>query len=486
MPSPLTAWDGALRRLAAELSPLALKAWILPLGIRAQGSVLVLVAPTAFHAERVRSRYLEALQSLLASEAGAPSAVVIEVDPAVTPAASLAHTDASMLGSAAPVVERREGLATASAALPIGAPRLEAMPVRASLARVELAREPAAQLALAHTFETFVVGPGNALAREASLAVARGRVLGGGPLCLVGPAGTGKSHLARAVMHEAKRGGAQRALYTSAEAFTSELMVSIREQDTPAFRRRFRRECDLFVFEDVQFLEGKNATQLELFHTLEHLRLVGTRVVLTSERLPRELTRLDARLSSQLSSGLVAEMDLPDRELRRDILRDRAARGGFRLPDDCLELLVDTVHGSVRDLEGVLMQLVSSATLLGRPINRALAESALRKVASPSGGALSIDDVIDSVAQFFGVRRSDLASRSRRRTTLRPRQLAMYLCRQYTNASLSEIGRALGRDHPAVANALRAIERALLERAPLRYQVEELAARLERRGTKRN
>jgi chromosomal replication initiator protein len=477
MPSPLTAWDGALRRLSAEMSPLALKAWILPLGIRAEDASLVLVAPTSFHAERVRTRYLGMLQELLASEAEDAISVRIEVDRAGSQVPSGGDEAAiAPLPQRAPLaaVPRPSAESPRAAAL--------ATPERSPQLRVEATSAHAAQLALPHTFDTFVVGPGNALAREASLAVARGRALGSGPLCLVGPAGTGKSHLARAVVHEARRAGAQRALYTSAEAFTSELMVAIREQDTPAFRRRFRRECDLFVLEDVQFLEGKNATQLELFHTLEHLRLVGTRVVLTADRLPRELPRLDPRLSSQLSCGLVAELDLPDRALRRDILRDRASRGGFRLPEDCLELLVDSVYGSVRDLEGVLMQLVASAALLGRTIDRALAENALRKVAGPNGGALSVDDVIDSVAQFFGVRRSDLASRSRRRATLRPRQLAMYLCRQYTSASLSEIGRALGRDHPAVANALRAVERAMLERAPLRYQVEELSARLGRLG----
>ena len=459
MPSPLTAWDGALARLSAEMPLLALKAWILPLGIHADGGTLVLTAPTSFHAERVRTRYLSAVEMQLMHEAG--EAVPVRIEVAAEPAAFAR-------------VPRAESAPSARA-------DAELSPTRAPMLRVEAPAVPAAQLALLHTFDTFVVGPANALAREASFALARGRTLGAGTLFLAGPPGTGKSHLARAVVHEARANGAERALYASAESFTSELMAAIRSNETPAFRRRYRRECDLLVLEDVQFFAGKNATQLELFHTVEHLRLVGARVVLTADRLPRDIARLDARLASQLASGLVAEMDPPDRELRRDILRDRAARGGFRIPDDCLELLADTVLGSVRDLEGVLMQLVASSVLLGSKIDRALAENALRKVAGPSGAAHSLDDVIDCVAQFFGLRRSELASRSRRRATLRPRQLAMYLCRQYTNASLSEIGRALGRDHPAVANALRAIERALLERAPLRYQVEELSARLQRR-----
>jgi chromosomal replication initiator protein len=235
------------------------------------------------------------------------------------------------------------------------------------------------------------------------------------------------------------------------------------------------------VLEDVQFLAGKRQTQLELFHVVEHLRSVGARVLLTGDALPRLIPELSPRLASQMGGGLVAELELPDRTLRRAILRDRASRGGVALPEDCLELLVDGVRGSVRDLEGVLTQLVASASLLGRPIDRELTDAALRKVCEPLASRHDPDGVIGCVAAFFGVSRAQLASRSRGERLRHPRQLAMYLCRRYTDASLSEIGRSFGRGHAAVANAVQKIERAILERAPLRYQVEELAARLEGR-----
>jgi chromosomal replication initiator protein len=449
-----------MRRLATEMAPLALEAWIRPLAVRAETDRLVLIAPNAFHSDRIRSRFLGTLRACVSAETGAALELGLEVAADLEPTPTLAPTR------------------PAAAAL---APVLAVAPASEGAEKTLVPARPAAQLALPSTFETFVVGAENALAREASYAVARGRAFCPGPLFLVGPTGTGKSHLARALVHEARQNGVARAVYTSAEAFTGDLLASIRAHETPTFRRRFRRECDLLVLEDVQFLEGKSATQLELFHTVEHLRLVGARVVVTADRLPRELARMDGRLVSQLASGLVAELELPDRTLRRDILRDRAARGGFRLPDDCLALLVDGVRGSARDLEGALTQLVVSAALLGRSIDLALTEQALRKLGAPERAALSLDDVIECVAQFYGVARSELCARSRRRAALRPRQLAMYLAHRFTEASLSEIGRALGRDHPAVTNALRAVERAILERAPLRYQVEELAARLDRR-----
>jgi chromosomal replication initiator protein len=334
---------------------------------------------------------------------------------------------------------------------------------------------------LSHTFESFVVGPCNALAREASFAVAQARQRGLNPLYLTAEPGMGKTHLARAVVHEARQQGAQRAIYESAEGFTNRFMAAIRSRSMDRFKSRYRESCDLFVLEDVQFLGSKAATQLELFHTASHLIDAGVRVVLTGDRLPRDIDGLHARMCSQLTAGLVAEIERPDSEVRRGILRSKAAAGGVRLPADCLELLVDSVRGSVRDLEGALGQLVATASLLKRPIDLELARTALHKIApQPQPRRLDVDTVLAQVESFFGVRRDALASRSRRRDVLLPRQLGMYLCRRFTDAPLAEIARAFDRDHPAVSNAVRSVERAILERAPLRYQVEALSARLER------
>jgi chromosomal replication initiator protein len=450
MTSPPKVWDGVLRRLGAETSSISLEAWIHPLTVREESDRLVLTAPNVFHRERIRSHFAPRI-GLLASELGGrPFEVSIELAAETSP--------------------------------PPRAPlRCEPVPVRAPGAAAIATERSVAQLALPCTFATFVTGAANALAREASLAVARGRQPSLFPLFLVGESGSGKSHLARAVVAEARHDADVRVVYASAERFTTEFTSAVRARHGGAFRRRYREECDLLVLDDVQFLAGKEQTQLELLHVVEHLRLAGGRVVLTADRTPKRIAGLSHRLASQLAGGLVAELEPPDRALRREILRDKASRGGVALPPDCLELLVDGVRGSVRDLEGVLTQLVATASLLRRRIDRELTEMALRKLGEPGREAKSVESVLACVGGFFGTSRTQLASRSRAERLRLPRQLAMYLCRRYTDASLSEIGRAFGRSHPSVANAISRIEREILERAPLRYQVEELAARLEGR-----
>lgn len=459
--TPPQLWDGVLRRLGGVLPAFAVEAWLVPLVPVTKGDGLELLCPTPFHRERVRERYLGAITACTAEEAGAPIPITLEV------------------------AARRGGGVLRKSAVPPGAP-----PEFAKAAAAEQAERPAAaphvraapaQRAFVYTFENFVVGPGNALAREASLAIARGSQPGVCPLYLASKPGLGKTHLARALAEEARRSGLSRTVCTSAESFTGEFLAAIRAQKMPGFKRRYREECQLLVVEDVQFLGGKKATQLELFHTVAHLLDVGGRVVLTADREPRELLDLDPRLRSQIAGGLVAVIEAPDARVRREILRQKAAAGGVRIPEECLDRLVEGVRGSVRDLEGVLVQLVATASLLKRPIDRTLTDTALRKLdgAPPARAALDVAQVVGVVAAYFKTTPVAMASRSRRRDVLVPRQLAMYLCRRYTECSLQQIGDALGRDHPSVSHALRAVEHAMLERAPLRYQVEALVERLD-------
>ena len=492
MKTPLI-WDGVLRRLGAEIPPFALEAWVRPLAARVEPDGLHLVCPSAFHCERLRDHYLEPIRACASAEAGGPIEIhLCVVDPvrnarvrtgAAAPAVTRGAARAEVVGGT-PMGDARGATASAHAASP---------PCVASRARVtagdpgEVAggtasAETPAQRSLPHTFDSFVVGPCNALAREASFELARGRQLGVSPLFLASEPGLGKTHLARAVSSEARRQGMTRIVFASSEGFTSEFLSSIRGQRMAGFKRRFREQCDLFVLEDVQFFGGKKSTQGELFHTIDHLLGTRARVLLTADRLPRNIPDLDPRLCSQMSGGLVAELEAPDARVRRQILRSKAAAGGVRLPEDCLDRLVAGARGSVRDLEGVLIQLVATSALLKRPIDLELTDAALRKLATvgpEEGRALAPETVIGVVASYFKTTPEALATRSRRRDVVIPRQLAMYLARRYTHASLQRIGEALGRDHPAVSHALGVVERQILERAPLRYQIEAIAARLD-------
>ena len=434
----------------------SLDAWIHPLAVRVEKDRVVLSCPTAFHRERVRERFLAPIERCIEAESGRAMAVELALARPV-PVASRAKRKPR---AAAPKPPR------ATSALPTGP-----------------ASEPAPQqIELPYRFDNFVVGPCNALAREASVAVAEGRQRGLNPLFIWSKEhGRGRTHLARAIVAEASGRGTRRVIYSSAESFTNDFMASIRSRQMERFKRRYRDSCDLLVVEDVQFLDSKKQTQLEIFHTLTHLIDVGARVVLTADRLPRDIGGVDRRLRAHMSAGLVAELEAPDATVRRQILRSKAAAGGVRVPDDCLDLLVDSIRGNVRDLESVLIQLVASASLLKRPIDLELTRAALQKVASPVAQEPGLDvmTVIGVVAGFFRKRPEALAARSRRRDVLVPRQLAMYLCRRYTDAPLSAIGRALGREHPAVRNAIDVVERRILEHAPLRYQVETLCSRLD-------
>jgi chromosomal replication initiator protein len=463
-------WDGVLRRLRAELPAFAVEAWADPLVVESDPEGIRLLCPSPFHRDRV-ARYLDPIRRCVEAQAGRPVGVVLAVREAA--ARDAVASRAASAPPAAPGAPRALDPGCDEGPVAPEPPRATAGEARPRGAVA------GSQLLLRHSFENFVVGDCNALAREASLAIAQGRAVGN-PLFLVSASGLGKTHLACSIAREARRCGVQRVVLASAESFTSQLVASIQARATDRFKRRFREGCELLILDDVQFLAGKAATQLEFFHTLEHLRAAGRAVVVTGDRLPLAITGLAPRVASILGSGVVAEIEAPDAQVRRAILRSKAAAGGVHLPAPCLDLLVESVRGSVRDLEGVLTQVVASSVLLHRPVDLELTELALRKVEPRAlGRALSPEEVVKVVAAFFQTTPEALAQRSRRRDLAQTRKLAMYLAHRYTDASLAAIGHSLGRRHSSVRNAIASMERAILERAPLRYQVERLTERIE-------
>lgn len=462
MSSPPMFWNEVVRLLEAEAPPFVIEAWVRPLIAEVNGDRIRLLCPSALHRDRIRDRFLGQILKHATAEAGKP--VEIELDLAApAPAKSV---------SAAPA-----GRASTVAASTTSAKKVASTVERDS--RTRKVRKPE-QRDLPYTFENFVVGTCNRLAREASLAVAQGSQHTVNPLYLASASGLGKTHLARAIA-EARARTDGRVIYTSSESFTNQFTGAIRNRKMDQFKARYRNGCDLLVVEDVQFLGGKKATQFELFQTLSHLVGIGARVVLTADRLPGEIAGLDERVSSHMTAGLVATLESPDALVRREILRVKAAGGGVRLPNDCLDLLVDVVRGSVRDLEGVLVQLVTTSSLLKRPIDLALTEQALGKVSAlrTTKRRLDMGTIIEVVAKLYETTPGALASRSRRKEATAPRQIAMYLCRRYTQQPASAIARAFARSHPSVSNAEKVVERRVLESAPFRYRVEAISARLD-------
>lgn len=472
-PCPPPWWPRALFRTAAELPDPSLPL-LLSLPVRAEQGAIVVSAPSPFRRDYLR-RLLPQLRRNASGEAGRPAEIRIEVAPPPKAAAA----PKVQAGRAAPPAARKRRARPAG-----GQPLNGRAPHPAPAAPRAPAVAARAAAPLCFNFESFVAGRENELALAAVRCVARGHQPAANPIYVVAAAGMGKSHLARALVESLRRDGAAGVGYSTAGDFTSQFTGAVRRGDTAGFQRRYR-SLRLLVLEDVQRLpRGKNATQLELIQTIEHVRMVGGRVVLTGDRLPREIEHLDGSLASHMASGLVAEMEAPGRALRRDILRDKASRFGLSIPSRFLDELAERARGSVRDLEGVVKQLLHSSLVGGgrQHMDRAMIEAALRKLA-PRGG-LEPADVIACICAAYAVSSEELRGRSRTRRVLEARQLAMYLCHHHCGASgtsYSRIGRALGRRHSSVKNGVARITERVGSDERLRLRLEELSRLLKSR-----
>jgi chromosomal replication initiator protein len=319
------------------------------------------------------------------------------------------------------------------------------------------------QLNSKYTFDRFVVGSSNQFAHAASKAVAD---LPGGhynPLFIYGGVGLGKTHLLHAIgIDLARKHPNLQITYVSSEAFVNELISSIRYERMAEFRNKYREQCGVLLMDDIQFIAGKERSQEELFHTFNALHESQRQIVVTSDKFPKDIPGLEARLRSRFEWGLIADIQPPELETRVAILQKKAELGNLQCPDDVAMFLASSIKSNVRELEGSLIRINAFASLAGTKITVDFAREVLRNIICEKEHRCSIESVQKAVAKHFKVGISDLKSQRRIKNFAHPRQVAMYLCKKHTQTSYPEIGGKFGgKDHTTVMHACRKIERLL-------------------------
>ena len=328
------------------------------------------------------------------------------------------------------------------------------------------------------TFEAYVVADSNELPAAAAAAVADEPGQYYNPLFIYGGTGLGKTHLLHAIGNRVLEGNpAARVVYLSSEEFTNRFIESVRDHRMTEFRRKFREECDLLLIDDIQFLGKKQETQNEFFYTFNALHQVSKAIVLTSDTAPSEIPGLEERLRSRFTMGLITDVQEPNFEMRVAILKKKAGADGFDLPDKVAHFIARHVLRNVRELEGALIKLCAVHSLTRQPMTEEFAAQVLKDIL-PAKEQLDVDNIQREVARFFKLNADELRGASRVKHIAYARQVAMYLCRAHTRASLPELGQKFNKDHSTVLASVRKIELVQEKDESLRKDLAELRARL--------
>lgn len=335
-----------------------------------------------------------------------------------------------------------------------------------------------------YTFETFVIGSSNRFAHAAAVAVAEAPAKAYNPLFIYGDSGLGKTHLLHAIGHYAQSlyDGA-RVRYVSSEEFTNDFINSIRDHKADNFRGRYRA-VDILLVDDIQFLEGKEQTQEEFFHTFNTLHNANKQIVISSDRAPKQLVTLEDRLRNRFEWGLITDVQPPELETRIAILRKKAIQEGLAAPPEVLEYIASRISTNIRELEGALIRVTAFASLNRQSVDLQLTEVVLKDlITEDAGSEITIATIMASTAAYFGLSIDDLCGGSRSRVLVTARQIAMYLCRELTDMSLPKIGQQFGgRDHTTVMHADRKIRSLMAERRSIYNQVNELTTRIKQQS----
>jgi len=425
-------WGRFLDAVANKLAPNVIDQWVRPCRLLAvEGDHLKIGTTNTFSRDWLIQHHLHTLQQAAQSVLGGQPRLTIVVDgPAV---------------DAPPVVPVRSGGGSTEGLNP------------------------------RYTFDTFVVGSSNQFAQAACLAVAELPSKAYNPLFIYGGVGLGKTHLLHAVGYQsAKLFPGMMVVYITSERFTNELINSIRYDRTVEFRSRYRN-IDLLLIDDIQFISGKERTQEEFFHTFNTLYESRKQIILSSDSPPKNIPEIEERLRSRFEWGLIADIQPPDFETRVAILKKKAALERVQLVDDVAYLIASRVKSNIRELEGSLTRMIAFCALAGREMSVDLAQEVLGELWGEEEKVITIEQIQRKVAEAYGMKLADLKAKNRTKAVAFPRQIAMYLARQLTHASLSEVGRAFGgKDHTTVLHAVHKIQVLLQEDPKLRKMVDGL------------
>ncbi|MGI8648346.1 MAG: chromosomal replication initiator protein DnaA [Acidimicrobiales bacterium] len=342
------------------------------------------------------------------------------------------------------------------------------------------------QLNPKYTFDTFVIGSSNRFAHAAAVAVAEAPARAYNPLFIYGESGLGKTHLLHAIGHYAHSLGHARSVrYVSTEEFTNDFINSLRDDKTQAFQRRYR-DVDILLVDDIQFLETRERTQEEFFHTFNTLHNANKQIVISSDRSPKQLSTLEDRLRTRFEWGLLTDIQPPDLETRIAILRKKAAQERLAAPPEVLEFIASKISSNIRELEGALIRVTAFASLNRQAVDLGLAEVVLKDLIPASGDSnITAATIMAATAAYFGLTIDELCGSSRSRVLVNARQIAMYLCRELTELSLPRIGHAFGgRDHTTVMHADRKIRSHMAESRSLYNQIAELTNQIKQSSSR--
>ncbi len=438
-------WSLTKESLRTRLGTEVVNRWIEPLSLASVSSqALILEAPNTFFRDWVVAHYLDAIK-LFAQERGIQ--IVVSTSVAAQPASVLPPAR-EMPAALEPTDRRRTEPAPSGWAHGMN-PRL--------------------------TFDRFVVGPSNRFAHAASLAVAESPAKAYNPLFIYGGVGLGKTHLMEAIGHAVRHHWpSKRIVYISSEGFTNELITAIQTKTTSRFRERYRT-VDVLLIDDIHFIAEKEATQEEFFHTFNTLYDAHKQIVLSSDQSPKRIAGLEERLVSRFEWGLVTDIQSPDLETRIAILRKKAEEAGIDVPFEVTTFIANQITANIRELEGALIRVIAYCNLFNKPQTASVAQEVLKDMVQEASSRITVEMIQRHVSEYFQVDLGEIRGARRQRSVLYPRQVAMFLCRRLTEASLPEIGRAFGgRDHTTVMHAVDKIAREVAQDIHKKQLVEHL------------